>query len=202
MSGRLGLDLERIITVIDRSARPDEIKTGDRVAEFVELYSRYYPRLQFFLMALLPTANDAADVLQETSLVLWEKFDTYQSGTNFYAWSCTIARLQAMKYRDRVGRSAKLLDEAVLEMLSEEALGDEIDPTASLEALAYCLDRLSERNRELIMRRYQPNASVQELAAETGRSANALSKLLGKIRRLLLECVERKVSRQNARIGD
>jgi len=183
-----------IMAMIDRPNGPGKIKTGDRVAEFVELYSRSYPRLQFFLMALLPSPNDAADVLQEASLVLWEKFDTYQPGTNFYAWACAIARLQAMKYRERMGRSAKLLDDAVLEKLSDEAMGREFDPSASLEALAYCLDRLTERNRSLIRRRYQPNASVGELAAEIGRSANSLSKLLGKIRRMLLECVERRLA--------
>lgn len=167
---------------------------GDRMAEFVELYARYYPRLQFYLMALLPSANDAADVLQETSLVLWRKFDSYQSGTNFYAWACKIARLQTLKHRDRMGRTARLLDDAVLDKLSDEALGDEFDPTASLEALAYCLDRLSERNRSLIRRRYQPGVSVRELAAEIGCSANALSKLLGKVRRFLLNCVERRLA--------
>lgn len=172
----------------------DELVPAERMSEFVELYSRFYPRLQYYLMALLPSANDAADVLQESSLVLWRKFASYESGTNFYAWACKIARLQALKFRNRVGRSAKLLDDAILEKLSEEAMGDEIDPAASLEALAYCLERLSERNRSLIRRRYQPNISVRELAAEVGCSANALSKLLGKIRRLLMDCVERKLS--------
>jgi RNA polymerase sigma-70 factor, ECF subfamily len=171
-----------------------DLVPAERMAEFVELYSRYYPRLQYYLMALLPSANDAADVLQESSLVLWRKFASYQPGTNFYAWACKIARLQALKFRNRVGRSARLLDDAILEKLSEEAMADEIDPAASLEALAYCLERLSERNRSLIRRRYQPNISVRELAAEVGCSANALSKLLGKIRRLLMDCVERKLS--------
>jgi RNA polymerase sigma-70 factor (ECF subfamily) len=177
----------------------DNLVSADRMSEFVELYSRYFPRLQFYLMALLPSANDAADVLQESSLVLWKKFASYETGTNFYAWACKIARLQALKFRNRMGRSAKLLDDAVLEKLSEEAMSDDIDPAASLEALAYCLERLSERNRSLIRRRYQPNISVRELAAEAGCSANALSKLLGKIRRLLMDCVERKLSSERLR---
>lgn len=177
----------------------DGLVPAERMAEFVELYSRYYPRLQYYLMALLPSANDAADVLQESSLVLWKKFSSYEPGTNFYAWACKIARLQALKFRNRVGRSAKLLDDAVLEKLSEEAMDVEIDPAASLEALAYCLERLSERNRSLIRRRYQPNISVRELASEVGCSPNALSKLLGKIRHLLMDCVERKLSNDKLR---
>jgi RNA polymerase sigma-70 factor, ECF subfamily len=176
------------------SFEPEGDKPTARIAEFVDLYSKYYSRLQFYLMALLPTANDAADVLQETSLVLWREFGTYQSGTNFYAWACKIARLQALKYRERMGRSAKLLDESVLEMLAEQAVSEDMDPSAVMEALASCLQLLSERDRSLISRRYQPNISVKELAAEIGRSANALSKLLGKIRRVLLECMEQRLA--------
>lgn len=173
-------------------SEPD--KPTDRITEFLDLYSKFYPRLQFYLMALLPTANDAADVLQETSLILWKQFHSYQSGTNFYAWACKVARLQALKYRERMGRSAKLLDEAVLEKLAEQAAAEDFDPSATMEALVVCLDHLSERDRSLISRRYQPNISVKELAAEIGRSANALSKLLGKIRRVLLECVEQRLA--------
>jgi RNA polymerase sigma-70 factor, ECF subfamily len=173
---------------------PELDKPTDRIAEFVDLYSKFYSRLQFYLMALLPTANDAADVLQETSLILWKKFDSYESGTNFYAWACKIARLQALKYRQRLGRSAQLLDEAVLELLADQAVSETMDPTAMMDALAFCLEQLSERDRSLIRRRYQPNISVQELASEIGRSANALSKLLGKIRRVLLECVEHQLA--------
>lgn len=190
--------MERTLDDCDDN-EPDLHASAERMTEFVDLYSRYYPRLQFYLMALLPSANDAADVLQESSLVLWRKFASYESGTNFYAWACKIARLQALKYRNRVGRAAKVLDDAILEKLSEEAMSEEIDPAASLEALAYCLERLSERNRSLIRRRYQPNSSVRELAAEVGCSANALSKLLGKIRRLLLDCVERRLANEQSR---
>src|SRR5262245_45344629 len=97
---------------IRTSRVPADYVPADRMAEFVELYSRYYPRLQYYLMALLPSANDASDVLQESSLVLWEKFGTYESGTNFYAWACKIARLQALKFRNRMGRTAMVLDDA------------------------------------------------------------------------------------------
>ena len=82
---------------------------ADRMAEFVELYAKYYPRIQYYLMALLPTSNDAADVLQETSLVLWKKFDSFETGTNYLAWACKIARLQALKHYQRASRNRKVV---------------------------------------------------------------------------------------------
>jgi RNA polymerase sigma-70 factor (ECF subfamily) len=168
----------------------------DRVAEFLELYSSHYPRLQFYVTALLPTANDASDVLQETSMVLWRKFDTFELGTNFFAWACKIARFQVMKYRERQGRSARLFDTNLLETLAVEACDENVVRGVPLQALENCLAKLSEIDRSLIRRRYQPGATVQQLAADIGRTANSLSKSLGRIRRTLLECIDRTLAHE------
>lgn len=168
----------------------------DRVADFLELYTSHFPRLQFYVTALLPTANDAADVLQETSLVLWRKFDTFELGTNFFAWACKIARFQVMKYRDRQGRFARLLDTSVLEKLAIEACDDNVVRGVPLQALENCLGKLSEIDRSLIQRRYQPGATVQQLALDIGRTANSLSKSLGRIRHALSECIDRTLAHE------
>jgi RNA polymerase sigma-70 factor (ECF subfamily) len=168
-----------------------EADREDRVAEFLELYSSHYPRLQFYVTALLPTANDASDVLQETSMVLWRKFDSFEIGTNFFAWACKIARFQVMKYRERQGRSARLFDTSLLEKLAVEACDERMVQGVPLQALENCLGKLAEGDRALIRQRYQPNTTVQQLASDIGRSANSVSKSLGRIRRVLLECIDR-----------
>lgn len=178
----------------DRSPESDESAAShERMTEFLDLYSRHYSRLQFYVMALLPAANDAADVLQETSLVLWRKFGTFQSGTNFFAWACKIARLQVMKYRERQGRSAQLFELNVLEQLADQAFRAASDSSLPLQALDDCIGKLSDGDRTLIRKRYQPGISVNDLANESGRSANALSQSLGRIRRALLACIERAI---------
>jgi RNA polymerase sigma-70 factor, ECF subfamily len=168
----------------------------DRVAEFLELYSSHFPRLQFYVTALLPTANDASDVLQETSMVLWRKFDTFELGTNFFAWACKIARLQVMKYHERQGRSARFFNTTLLEKLAAEACDERVVGGVPLQALESCLGKLSEIDRSLIRRRYQPGTTVQQLAADVGRTANSLSKSLGRIRRVLLECIDRTLAHE------
>jgi RNA polymerase sigma-70 factor (ECF subfamily) len=57
--------------------------------------------------------------------------------------------------------------------------------------LENCLGKLAEGDRTLIRQRYQPNTTVQQLASDIGRSANSVSKSLGRIRRVLLECIDR-----------
>jgi len=166
------------------------------MAQFVELYTEHYPRLQYYLMALLPTSNDAVDVLQETSLVLWKKFDAFEIGTNFLAWACKIARLQAMKHYERSSRSAKLFDSTVLEKLADDAEDTALRPAVPLEVLEGCLDNLSATDQTLIRRRYEHGSTVKQIAIDIGRSANSLSKSLGRIRRVLLKCIERKLPQE------
>jgi RNA polymerase sigma-70 factor, ECF subfamily len=168
----------------------------DRVAEFLELYSSNYPRLQFYVTALLPTANDSSDVLQEISMVMWRKFDSFELGTNFFAWACKIARFQVMKYRERQERSARLFDTNLLEKLAVDATDEGVIVSVPLQALENCLGKLSEIDRSLIRRRYQPGTTVRQLAADIGRTANSLSKSLGRIRRSLLECIDRTLARE------
>ena len=163
------------------------------MSEFVELYSQSYQRLQYYVLALVPNSSDSADVLQETSLVLWRKFDSFESGTNFFAWACKIARLQTMKLYDRKKRSAKLFDACTLEKLAEEAMEAADRPSVPLEVLESCLERLPASDKNLIRRRYEADSSVNQIAEEIGLSANLLSKSLGRIRRALLTCVERKL---------
>ena len=180
----------------DTSPELPESTNPDRMAKFVQLYSLHYPRLQYYVMALLPSSNDVADVLQETSLVLWKKFDSFEIGTNFFAWACKIARLQTLKHYERNKRSAKLFDTSTLEKLAVEAMDSAARPTVPLEVLESCLARLLESDRKIIRRRYEPDTTVKQIANEIGLSANLLSKSLGKIRRSLLACIERKLSHE------
>ena len=61
-------------------------------------------------------------------------------------------------------------------------------------ALENCLGELSESNRRLILARYAPGASVQDLAAERKQTPTALSLALMRIRKALETCIERKLA--------
>ena len=95
-----------------------EVRRGE---QFMALYSGHQRRLYLYTMTLLPASVDAEDVLQETNLVLWRKFDQYQPGTNFFAWACRITRYEVLKYRERRARAARLLDPDVFDQLAEVA---------------------------------------------------------------------------------
>jgi RNA polymerase sigma-70 factor, ECF subfamily len=170
-----------------RRSAESEIPRGE---QFMALYSGHQRRLYLYTMTLLPASVDAEDVLQETNLVLWRKFDQYVPGTNFFAWACQITRYEVLKYRERRARAARLLDPDVFDQLAEAAVSqvEHLDESHR-RALVDCMDRLSAGDRNLMRQRYAEAMEVRAIAAAMNRSPNAVSKSLGRIRRLLLDCI-------------
>jgi len=178
--------------MVDDRRLPDP----QRTAEFLELYSSCQHSLYVYIVTLIGNPVDAHDVLQDTNLVLWEKFDQFQLGTNFRAWAREVARYRVLRYRQMRANDAPMLDPRVL-----EAVAVQLDNTGPVRDELYdklllgCVEQLSDADRELIRARYLSGVRVKALAEQMRRSENAVSQSLGRIRRLLRKCVEEGVKR-------
>lgn len=163
-------------------------------ADFVTHITRSQRHLHAFILTLIWHPADADDVLQEANLVLWRKADEFDPARPFLPWAMRIAQLQAMAWLKTRARAKQRLDAALLDTIAAEAMAeaDELEPRR--RALSDCLQRLSDDHRDLIARRYQPEGSVNDLAAERGSTPNAVSEQLRRIRAALLGCVERKAA--------
>lgn len=168
---------------------PDAAQT----AKFVELFTRHNRRIYSYVLTLVPRAADADEVYQETSKLLWEKFHTFEPGTNFGAWACRIAYFKAMSFYKQQDKNRLIFDDELLRLICEETKRQQDLTEARQEALSECLRKLGERNRRMIEHRYAPGATVKSVAAEFQTTANAVYKALNRIHRMLLECVNRSV---------
>lgn len=162
-----------------------------REDEFLQLFARWQRGLHGYILALVFDPNTAADLLQETNIVLWRKFDQYESGTNFFAWAREVARLSVLRHRRTSSRRIVTLDPHLLEELAERVCEMPDTDGRDGEVLKDCLGKLKDSDRELIVARYRPGASVGGMAARLGRPENSVSQSLCRIRRALAECVER-----------
>jgi RNA polymerase sigma-70 factor, ECF subfamily len=159
------------------------------------LYSVYQRRLYLYALTLLPSSHDAEDVFQAANLVLWRKFDQYQAGTNFYAWACKIIRYEVLKYHERIPRALAILDPDVIDRLADVAvvqIGYLDEPYR--RAFLDCMSKLGVTDRKLMDQRYTAGMAVQEIAVATHRSPNGVSQSLGRIRRFLLDCINKTVN--------
>ena len=78
-----------------------------------------------------------------------------------------------------------------MELLAEARLQNDELLDAQSHWLERCVHKLDDADRQLVEQRYAGEQTLTELASETGRTPNALYKSLQRIRRALLECVDK-----------
>lgn len=165
----------------------------DRYEVFVARFAHYEPDLRRFLRSLLPTAVDTDEVLQQTAIVIWRKFDQYDPETSFMKWACVIARFEALAYRRKMARDRLVFREEVMELMADEGARELETRNAEHEALESCLTALPEKQRKFVTLAYTPGVKVKELAKEAGSTAAAFYMRLKRIRHQLMKCIESKL---------
>jgi RNA polymerase sigma-70 factor (ECF subfamily) len=178
----------------EREPPVDEVgdrTVGPRAERFVRLLAKCQRQVFLYALGLVQNAADAEEILQETNLVLWRKFDQYQPGTDFGRWACRIAHFEVLKFRERRAREQRLFTSEFIEALAVESEDSLEELDARREALARCLGKLRNTDRQLVLRRYQEHATTQSVAEALGRSVQGTRKSLHRIRTALLACIER-----------
>ena len=170
----------------------------ERNKRLMLLMTQHQRRIFSYIFALVPDRHDAEDILQETSLVICEKFDSFQEGTDFVAWACQVAYWEVRRARQKYARAKVIFDQETVDALAQTAASMAGEVSSRHEALAHCLQKLHPRDRELVLTRYEPGSGVSEAARRSGRSLEAAYKALGRIRKLLLDCVNQRLSVETA----
>jgi RNA polymerase sigma-70 factor, ECF subfamily len=183
-----------VVEVMAMSSQfPDE---HDR--QVVHLIANAQRGLFLYIRGLLFSRELVEDVLQETNMVLWEKRAEFRSGTNFYAWACQIAYHKVCKARDEQRRKVPAFSDLFLQQLAPPLQAMTEAHSQLQDYLEECLGILGNRDRDLLGRRYENNATAKSLADELGQSLRTVNRSLARIREALFDCIEAK-SEEEAR---
>lgn len=162
--------------------------------DFVRLFTRHQRPLFLYLLTRVPNPVEAEEILQETNIVIWRKFEQFTPGTNFLAWATQIAKYEVLKYRERHHKDKHQFSDRLVAELADDDMEDASHWEARRQALAKCLAKLRAKDRELIERRYKPGESGITLAEFLERPINSVYQSLSRVRRTLLECVHRELN--------
>ncbi len=161
----------------------------DRSSELVQLMMLHQRKLFGYILTLVPSRADAEDILQEASLTICEKFSEFESGTNFYSWACQIAFWKVRAARKKFATSKVIFNENILEVVSQTRLQMEEELDHRHIALSKCLQKLNERDRRMVLVRYESGHNVKAAAQSCGRTIQGAYKALTRIRKTLHDCV-------------
>jgi RNA polymerase sigma-70 factor (ECF subfamily) len=157
---------------------------------FLSLFLRSEREIFRYVAALVPNVADAEDIVQQTALALWEKFDAYDPAQPFTPWACRFALNKSRQWIERHRRWRALLEDGLAEELARrrEELRPELE--ARLARLEGCLARLPEEQRSLVEGYYYRRQEIDQLANLSGRTITSAYKALQRIRQALQACME------------
>ncbi|MFM8803963.1 MAG: hypothetical protein ACKOK8_08650, partial [Planctomycetia bacterium] len=98
--------------------------------------------------------------------------------------------LQSLAWLKRHHRRGFMVDADLGELLVADAMEETLSHRRRA-AMAACLQKLAPPQRELVMRRYEPDGSVNAMAAQAGITPKAVSDRLRRIRQMLLDCINK-----------
>ena len=163
---------------------------SDKTEQFVQLLAEHQNRLYGYVFSLLSDHTRAADVLQETNMVLWRKIDEFQPDRAFLPWAFGIARFQVLAHIRDQKRDRLLLDTALATAICVEVekQAGQIDRLQS--ALRPCMESLTTGNRDLVEKRYLRSMSIADIAAAVNRTVSAVKVALLRSRQHLAQCIQ------------
>tara|TARA_R110002095_G_scaffold204484_3_gene187234 strand:+ start:424 stop:978 length:555 start_codon:yes stop_codon:yes gene_type:complete len=180
-----------------RAGRVSVLQNRDLDEEYVSLIASSQPVLRGLLTAMVRRAADVDDVLQETNTVLWRKRAEFDWEREFLPWACRVAQLQGLAFFKRVRNVGQpAFEERALEQIAVIATERAVQTKSHAEALVYCMEKLSPEHRQLVESRYCEAVPVNQIASQAGRTADAVSMSLYRIRKTLMDCIQKTVAQE------
>lgn len=176
------------------SMRDENLKTEDERNElFIRLLAEHERKLTRYVMSLMPAIADAEDILQESKLVMWREFCSFEEGTSFNAWARKIIFYRILNFRRSKAKESEryIFSDAFYEVLDEEYEKGEEKREKSFAVLQKCISGLQEPHRKMVMLRYNQGESIEGMADKIGRTVAACYKTLSRIRLSLRKCMQK-----------
>jgi RNA polymerase sigma-70 factor, ECF subfamily len=158
-------------------------------AAFVRLLTSHQLDITLYVHSLVPDQNEAAEIIQSTNTILWEKRSQFVMSTNFRAWAFQIARYELLEWRAKRRRNSVCFSDAMIDELALQAPSHAIADTGLLDELRRCVAQLTVQDHELLTKRYTSGKTCESIAKSIGRPIRWVYKALGRIRSELRNCV-------------
>lgn len=170
---------------------------------FLKLLMQNQAKIHAYIQSLIPGYADADDVLQNTSEIMWRRFDRFQPGTNFLSWALSCAHYEILNFRKKQSQKRECIfnNEIFEQMLPVvDRHIKSIDPRR--EALEHCLDKLDETGKSIINMRYNMELRPKEIGLRLGYTVDNVYKVISRMHHKLMLCIERTIRMEGYRTDE
>lgn len=167
---------------------------SDQLTHVQGLFVQHLPALRGFVLSLVTDYSLVDDVVQETFLTVSAKAGEFQRGSNFRAWTWTIARFKVLQALQKMPKAEQRLSDEVIESLCATEASEDWPAEEQLRRLAECVQELAPKARQAVELRYQQAHKPPEIARLMGWSVDAVHVALSRARVTLRNCVQRRTA--------
>ena len=150
---------------------PEERERGFRL-----LLSTYGDRLYWHIRRMVVSREDAEDAMQETSIKIFGKLNSFKGESSLFTWIYTIATNEALQVlRKRCGLFKSIDDDELGEQLRNTLYAENDVETGTAEVIFQeALLQLPTQQRLAFNMRYYDELPYEEMAVVTGKNVNTL----------------------------
>jgi RNA polymerase sigma-70 factor (ECF subfamily) len=170
--------------------QPSLTPCADEQAEFSRLFSGSERRIKGYVLSLVPNWADAEEIFAETNARLWKQFDKYDRTKDFGSWACTLAHYEVMTFRQRQKRARRRFSDETVDLVANAANEANDERDVRFSYLKGCLEKLTEKSRQLLRAFYSGMETADEISLRTGSSRAAVYKSVSRSRYLLHACID------------
>ncbi|MEM6725527.1 MAG: RNA polymerase sigma factor [Bacteroidota bacterium] len=150
---------------------------------FLRLYEPVHTRFERFCRARVPGNIDHRDLVNDTLLIAFQKYETIRSEKAFLSYLIGTA-IRLLANQQRKSKPVVALTSEQSQLLKS---GDRADQSADVHLLYKALDRLPDIQKESIILFELTGFSIKEIAALHQASESAVKKRLERGRKKLAE---------------
>ncbi len=126
-----------------------------------KVYLDYKDKVTAYVRSRIENKYDVEDIVSTVFLKIYQKIDSFdESKASLSTWIYTITRNTVIDYFREIKTHIEFLDEIEADTLSADSLVDD----ELLEDLAYALETLSERERDLIILHYYKGYTLKRIS--------------------------------------
>ena len=166
----------------------------DRQAQFLSHFLRHQDDVRAVIASMVRDRIACDDIFQEVALVLWRKFDSFDSTRSFGAWARGIAVRKVLQSFEKSRRTPVALSPETMEAILSAFDAEEPGEPERDEALTACIGQLPEKSRRLLALRYDDGLSLESIAQRIASTLDAVNKALSRIRLALRHCIEQRIA--------
>jgi RNA polymerase sigma-70 factor (ECF subfamily) len=158
----------------------------------------YHRRLRNLIAGFCPPSIDGDEIVHLAFVQAYHAIGKYRRNSNFFAWLVTIARnvlrCELEKVQRRTRNEKNYLEYLLAQQLDRLAVENHETEVGSSDFFNECLALLRAEARALVELRYRDGLRVQDIAQRQGRSPDAISVQLFRLRGILRDCVTAKAA--------